>query len=69
LVENGAGKTCGKKTLGLGYKPIRHVVCAGALGRIKTDKKSLMQLKLHKPTMMSIRPIQVEVTLYLGQHR
>src|SRR6218665_2500399 len=40
----------------------------------------VMQLKLHEPTMangyslvrttcMSIRPIQVEVTLYLGQNR
>jgi len=39
-----------------------------------------MQLKLHEPTMtivthcacahdMSIRPIQIEVTLYLGQNR
>src|SRR6218665_3922193 len=35
-------------------KPIRHVVCAGALGRVKTDRPYLarvMQLKLHKPTM------------------
>ena len=30
-------------------KPIRHVVCAGALGQVKTDR--VMQLKLHEPTM------------------
>jgi len=44
------------------------------------NRYEVMQLKLHKPTMtiaihcscahkMSIRPIQVEVSLYLGQHR
>src|SRR6218665_1725617 len=31
-------------------KPIRHVVCAGALGQVKTDTR-VMQLKLHEPTM------------------
>src|SRR6218665_690318 len=33
-------------------KPIRHVVCAGALGRVKTDRllRKVMHLKLHKPT-------------------
>src|SRR6218665_4145232 len=32
------------------YMPIRHVVCAGALGQVKTILR-VMQLKLHKPTM------------------
>ena len=50
-------------------KPIRHVVCAGALGRIKPIRR-VMQLKLHCACAhdMTIRPIQVQVTLYLGQN-